>query len=147
MYAVYDGEDTAGQVYKTMKSGQHDTGERIESYAVVSKDVKGKVHVRDQRTRDSAVGAVLGGVVGLVGGPAGVAAGAAAGGAVGFLTGEAVGIPRDKVDSMKASLTPNSSALVVVLDDKWVQDTERGLRQLNAREVIAHQIASGQKSQ
>jgi uncharacterized membrane protein len=147
IYAVYDGQDTAGQVYQTMKSGQHATGERIESYAVVSMDVKGKVRIRDQRKRDAGVGAVLGGVIGLVGGPVGVAAGAAAGGAVGYLTGEAVGIPRDKVEGMRASLTPNSSALIVVLDDKWVQDVSRGLTQAHARAVIANQIAGNQKTQ
>src|SRR5262245_21240776 len=98
IYAVYDGPDTAGQVFKTMQSAQVATGESIESYAVVSKDAKGKVRVRDQRKRDSGIGAVIGGVIGLIGGPIGVAAGAAAGGSVGYLTGEAVGIPREKVE-------------------------------------------------
>jgi uncharacterized membrane protein len=143
IYAVYDGQDTASQVFKTMKSGQGDTGERIESYAVVSKDLKGKVRVRDQRKRDAGVGAVLGGVIGLVGGPIGVAAGATAGGAAGYLTGDAVGIPRDTVESMKQSLIPDSSAIVVVLDDRWVKDVDRDLRQAQAREVIASQIAGG----
>ena len=142
VYAVYNGQDTATQVFKTMKSAQSSTGERIESYAVVSKDLKGKVTVRDQRKRDSGVGAVLGGVIGLVGGPVGVAAGAAAGGAAGYLTGDAVGIPRDKVENMKQSLTNDSSALVVVLEDKWVKDVERDMSQANARAVIANQIAS-----
>jgi len=141
VYAVYNGQDTATQVFKSMKSAQSSTGERIESYAVVSKDLKGKVTVRDQRKRDSGVGAVLGGVIGLVGGPVGVAAGAAAGGAAGYLTGDAVGIPRDKVESMKQSLTNDSSALVVVLEDKWVKDVEHDLNQANARAVIANQIA------
>lgn len=145
IYAVYNGQDTAGEVFKSMQAAQgSQTGERIESYAVVSMDLKGKVRVRDQRRRDAGVGAVIGGIIGLLGGPAGVAAGAAAGGAIGYLTGDAVGIPRDKVESMRSSLTPDSSALVVVLDDKWVQDTERGMNQANAREVIASQIASGQ---
>jgi uncharacterized membrane protein len=148
IYAVYDGQDTAGQVFKTMRSAQGgETGERIVSYAVVSKDMKGKVSVRDQRKRDAGIGAVLGGVIGLIGGPVAVAAGAAAGGAVGYLTGDAVGIPRDKVETMRASLTPNSSALVVVLDDKWVQDTERSLNQAHARAVITNQIAGTQKTQ
>ncbi len=48
---------------------------------------------------------------------------------------------------MRASLTPNSSALVVVLDDKWVQDVSRDLNQAHARAVIANQIAGNQKSQ
>jgi uncharacterized membrane protein len=148
IYAVYDGQDTAGSVFKSIRASQgSQTGERIESYAVVSEDLKGKVHVRDQRHRDSGVGAVLGGVIGLVGGPAGVAAGAAAGGALGYLTGDAVGIPRDKVIEMQSSLTPNSSALIVVLADRWVSDVEKGLNQANARAVIANQIASGQKTQ
>jgi uncharacterized membrane protein len=142
VYAVYDGQDTATQVFKTMKSAQSATGERIESYAVVSKDLKGKVQVRDQRGRDAGVGAILGGVIGLVGGPVGVAAGATAGGAAGYLTGNAVGIPRDQVENMKQSLTPDSSALVVVLEDRWVQDVERDLTQAHARAVIANQIAS-----
>jgi len=141
VYAVYNGQDTASQVYKTMVQGQSSTGERIESYAIVSKDLKGKVRVRDQRKRDAGVGAVLGGVIGLVGGPLGVAAGASAGGAVGYLTGDAVGISRDDVESMKTSLTPDSSALVVVLDDVWVQDVSRDLNQAHARAVIASQIA------
>jgi len=144
IYAVYAGQDTAGQVFKTMKGAQGSTGERIESYAIVSKDLKGKVRVRDQRKRDAGVGAVLGGVIGLVGGPIGVAAGATAGGTVGYLTGDAVGISRDNVNTMKASLTPDSSALVVVLDDKWVNDVQRDLSQAQAREVIANQIGARQ---
>jgi uncharacterized membrane protein len=143
IYAVYDGQDKASQVFKTMKSAQGDTGERIESYAVVSKDLKGKVQLRDQRKRDAGVGAVVGGVIGLLGGPIGVAAGAAAGGAVGYLTGDAVGIPRDTVESMKQSLTNDSSAIVVVLDDRWAKDIDRDLRQAQARQVIASQISAG----
>jgi uncharacterized membrane protein len=145
IYAVYNGQDTASQVFKSMQSNQSNTGERVESYAVVSMDLKGKVKVRDQRKRDAGVGAVLGGVIGLFGGPIGVAAGATAGGAFGYLTGDAVGIPRDKVQSMKQSLVPDSSALVVVLDDQWVDSVERDMRQAQAREVIANQIAQNGK--
>jgi len=71
------------------------------------------------------VGAAVAGVIGLLGGPVAAAVAASAGGVVGYLTDDAVGIPRHKVDSMKQSLTPNSSALVVVLEDCWVQDVER----------------------
>jgi Protein of unknown function (DUF1269) len=59
-----------------------------------------------------------------------------------LLAGDAVGIPRDKVESMKQSLTPDSSALVVVLNDRWVQDVERDMNQAHARAVIANQIVS-----
>ena len=142
VYAAYNGQNRAAEVFKTMQSSQYATGERIESFAIVSKDVKGKVTVRDQRHRDAGVGAVLGAIVGLVGGPVGVAVGAGVGGAAGYLTGDAVGIPLDKVERMKKALTPNSSALVVVLDDRWVQDVERDMRQATARQIIASQIGT-----
>jgi uncharacterized membrane protein len=103
------------------------------------------VRVRDQRGRDAGVGAILGGVIGLVGGPVGVAAGAAAGGAVGYLTGDAVGISRDQVEAMKQALVPDSSAIIAVLDDRWVQDVEKDMRQAQARDVIANQIAAGSR--
>jgi uncharacterized membrane protein len=145
VYAVYDGKDTAGKVFKSMRAAQGAmSGERIHAFAVVSKDSKGRVRVHDQRRQDAGIGAAVGAVIGLVGGPAGSVAGAAAGGIVGYLTGDAVGIPREKVDSMRTSLTPNSSALVVVLEDLWVADVERGMRQAAVREVIASKIASGQ---
>jgi hypothetical protein len=54
-----------------------------------------------------------------------------------------VGIPQDKVEEMRASLTPDSSALVVVLDDKWLKDVEHSMQQAQARAVIANQIATG----
>lgn len=146
IYAVYDGEKTASQVFETMRKNQRATGERIESFAIVSKDMKAKTHVLDQRHRDSAVGAILGAAIGVLGGPPGVVAGAAVGGGAGYLTGDAVGIPRETVEEMKASLTPGTSALIVVLDNKWVQDVDKALRQASARHVVAAQIAKGQKT-
>jgi uncharacterized membrane protein len=140
VYAAYNGQSRAAEVFKTMQSAQGETGEHIESFAVVSKDAKGKVTVHDQRHRDAGVGAVVGAVIGVVGGPLGVAVGAGVGGAAGYLTGDAVGIPLDKVESMKKALTPNSSALVVVLDDRWVNGVERDMRQAKARQIIASQI-------
>ena len=44
---------------------------------------------------------------------------------------------------MKASLTPGTSALIVVLDNRWVQDIQKGLQQTQARHVVAEQIANG----
>lgn len=143
IYAVYDGEKAASDVLQTMRTNQKATGEHIQSYAVVSKDMKGKVRVRDQRERDAKVGAVIGGVIGVLGGPAGAVAGAAAGGSLGYLTGNEVGISKELVDEMKTLLTPGSSALAVVLEDRWVQDVEKGLKQAQARRVVAEKIAPG----
>jgi uncharacterized membrane protein len=130
--ASYNGQDRAADVFKTMQSVQAETGERIEAYAIVC----------DQRRTGTGVGAVVGGIVGLLGGPVGVAVGAAAGGAAGYLTGTAVGIPQETVATMKESLTPDSSAFIAVIEKRWVQDMERSLRQAQARQVIASDIAA-----
>jgi uncharacterized membrane protein len=143
VYAVYEGQGTAASVFRAMVKAQGSTGERIESYAIVSKDLKGKVVVHDQRKTDAGIGAVVGGVIGLLGGPITAAIAAGAGGAAGYLTGNTVGIPKEKVEEMRQSLTPDSSALVVVLDDRWMQDVERDLKKAQARAVIASQIVSG----
>jgi hypothetical protein len=34
VYAVYNGQETATEVFRTMRSAQGQTGERIEAYAV-----------------------------------------------------------------------------------------------------------------
>jgi hypothetical protein len=57
IYAVYNGQNTANDVFTSMIKAQGATGERIESYAVVSKGREGKVRVRDQRKTDAGVGA------------------------------------------------------------------------------------------
>jgi hypothetical protein len=41
---------------------------------------------------------------------------------------------------------PDSSALIVVLEDRWVQDVQRDMQKAQAREVIASQILSGNTS-
>ena len=43
--------------------------------------------------------------------------------------------------SIEQSLTPDSSALVVVFNDRWVRDVQRDMKQAQARQVIANQIA------
>jgi uncharacterized membrane protein len=141
VFASYNDKDTAADVLKTLVDAQPATGVRIESFAVVSMNEKGKVRVLDQRHTDAGAGAVLGAVVGLLGGPVGVALGAGAGGTVGYLTGDAVGISRENVEAMKSGLTPDTSALAVVLEDRWVSDIARGLEQAKARSVIASRIA------
>jgi hypothetical protein len=43
---------------------------------------------------------------------------------------------------MKSSLTPGTSALIVVLDNRWVDDVQKGLEQAQARRVVAEKIAN-----
>jgi uncharacterized membrane protein len=142
VYAVYDGENTAKSAYDAMKESQRQGVVHIDSFAVISKDQKGHVHVKSTQKKGARTGAVVGALVGLLGGPAGVAAGAAAGGGIGYLTGNAVGIPRDTINQIKTSLVPGSSAIVAVLDERWAADLESSLRAADAKQVLDSKLSN-----
>jgi uncharacterized membrane protein len=142
VYAVYDGEDTAKNAYAAMKDSQKQGVIHIDSFAVISKDQKGKVHVKSTQKKGARAGAVVGALVGVLGGPVGVAAGAAAGGGIGYLTGNAAGIPRETINDIKASLVPGTSAIVAIIDERWASDLESSMRAAEAKRVLNYQLSS-----
>lgn len=142
VFAVYDSDKAAKEAFDAMKDSQKKGVIRIDSYAVISKDQKGRVHVKSTQRRGARTGAIIGGIIGILGGPAGVAVGAAAGGGIGYLTGNAVGIPRDKIEEIKSSLTPGSSAIVAVIDEQWAASLEDSLRAAQAKQVLDQKLAS-----
>jgi uncharacterized membrane protein len=148
VYAVYDSPNGAADAFKAMKETQKKGVIHIDSYAVVSKDDKGKVHVHSTQKKGARAGAVVGALVGAIGGPAGAAVGAAAGGGIGYLTGNAVGIPKQDIDTIKTSLQPGTSALIAVTDEMWVADLEQSLREAQAKQVLDRKLAqpSGQEN-
>jgi uncharacterized membrane protein len=141
VYAVYDSPAGANDAFKAMKQTQKEGVIHIDSFAVISKDDKGHVRVHSTQKRGARAGAIVGALVGALGGPAGVAAGAAAGGGVGYLTGNTVGIPREDINAIKASLQPGTSALIAVIDERWVADLERSLHEANAKQVLDRKLA------
>jgi uncharacterized membrane protein len=141
VYAVYDSETGAKDAFNAMKQTQREGVIHIDSFAVISKDQKARVHVQSTQRRGARGGAIIGALVGVLGGPVGVVAGATAGGGIGFLTGQAVGIPREDINAIKASLTPGSSALVAVVDERWVADLEHSLHEAQAKQVLDHKLA------
>ena len=85
IYAAYKDEAAAAEAFKALKSAEASGAIRIESYAVVTKGLDGKVKVRDQREKGTRTGAIVGALVGLLGGPVGAAVGVAAGSGTGYL--------------------------------------------------------------
>ena len=94
-------------------------------------------------------GGVVGGLVGLLAGPVGwVALG---GGAIGALAGKVRGAPlKNELQDLGESLTPNSSAIVAVVEHTWVTDLQRQLAAEGAKVVhdelkadIAAQLEAG----
>ncbi|HEY7372652.1 MAG TPA: hypothetical protein VIF57_10870, partial [Polyangia bacterium] len=57
-------------------------------------------------------------------------------------TGRAVGIPRSQIDEIKSSLTPGSSAVIAVVQQRWAADLESSLRAAHAKQVLDSKIAN-----
>lgn len=117
----FAGEDTAKQTLKQMKDADAFEGYKIEAECLVSQDEKGKVHIHEPGKGGwgAAIGAGVGGALGLLGGPAAVAALAASGAAIGGAAGHYWGrvVPKEDLEELGAEMVPNSSALLLILED------------------------------
>ena len=120
---AFQGEDTAGQVVKEIKSSGILDGYAILAQAVVEQTPKGKVKVHEPGRGGvgAAVGVVGGGLLALIGGPVAVLAMAAAGGVVGGVAGHYLGRPIKKGDlkELGEALDPDSSAFLLLLEDVY----------------------------
>lgn len=144
--AAFNSPDRAGEVMAELKEGKKEGLIGIIDAAVVVKDADGKLHVTDAKrrsTRGFVTGGVVGGVVGLLAGPVGwVALG---GGAIGALVGKMRGAPlKAEMRDIGSALTPNSSAIVAVIEHTWVTKLEEALAAEGAylvREALKADIA------
>ena len=128
----FDGQDTAKQTLKDAKSAGALEGYDIVVQAIVEQDEKGKVHFSEPGRGGvgANMGAVAGGLLSLIGGPAGLLAWAVGGAVVGGVAGKYLGRPIAKGDleEIGEALTPDSSALLLLLEDL---DTETAIDSLS----------------
>ncbi len=128
--ASYDDAASAKSDFESLKSAEgHDF--KIEAAVVMSRDADGKVDVLEKGDGDTGTGAVIGGGIGLVVGLfappllAATAIGAGIGALLGHLTkkhGEKeIGV------ELEQYFPPNSSAVVVVVDNKYLDRVEAAL--------------------
>ena len=139
LIATFSHKDAAAEALKALKQWGKAHEIKVVKAAVVEKDEKGKTKV-DQDQDVSAgegtlFGAVVGGVIGLVGGPGGAVVGAAAGAATGGVTAAAVnlGFSDDDIKAIQSSLPPSSSALVTLIEDRYVADMTKELNRHSGR--------------
>ncbi|HEX2516879.1 MAG TPA: DUF1269 domain-containing protein [Chloroflexota bacterium] len=150
--AAYPTPDGAARRMAELQEARKEGLVGIIDMAVVVKDGEGKLKITNSRrrsTRGLVTGGVVGGLVGLLAGPVGwVALG---GGAIGALAGKVRGAPlKRELQDLGESLTPNSSAIVAVVEHTWVTDLQRQLAAEGAQVVhdelkadIAAQLEAG----
>jgi uncharacterized membrane protein len=134
--AAFSDLEGASNALKTLQEAKRDKMIGIEDAAVITKDANGKVKIKetaDMRAgKGATIGAVAGGVIGLLAGPVGWAAlgGGVAGGLAAKLHDG--GFPDARLKQLGEGLTPNSSALVAVIDHRWVAEVEQELARQQA---------------
>jgi uncharacterized membrane protein len=135
----FDGQDTANQIVKEIKSSGVLDGYDIVAQAVVEQTDKGKVKVHEPGRGGvgATVGVVGGGLLGLIGGPVGVLAWAAAGGVVGGVAGHYLGRPISKGDlkEIGEAMSPDSSAFLLLLEDTQSEGVVDSMSGYNANVV------------
>jgi len=118
---AFRGNKRAADVLDDIKRSQKLGGYRLLVQAVVERDVQGEVTIHEPGRGGvgGSIGAVTGGLIGLLGGPIGIVALAVAGGVAGGVAGHFAGraIPAEDLRRMGNALPPDSSGLIVLIED------------------------------
>lgn len=148
--AAFQDENKADQALKTLKEAKKEKLISIDNAAVIRKDEEGKLHIKETADmgggKGAGIGTLVGGAIGLIGGPVGVVAGGALGAVVGGLTAKLYdgGFKDDRLRQIGTSLQPGTSAIIAVIEHRWVAELERELAEEGAdvtTAVLAADIA------
>lgn len=141
--AAFQDEKGADQALDELKAAKWAGLIGIKDAAVIRKDKESKLHIKETGDMGGGKGAVIGGVVGaivgLAAGPVGVAA--LAGGALGGLAAKLRdgGFPDARLKEIGEALQPSTSAIVAVVEHKWVKELEKELA-AEAQKVVTESV-------
>jgi uncharacterized membrane protein len=141
--AGFSDEEGASRALEMLKAARDADMIKLRDAAVIRKDGEGKVRVHETIDKGMGKGAVLGGVagavIGVIAGPVGWATlGGAAVGALAMRLRES-GFTDRKLHKAGEDLPLNSSAIVAVVEQEWVREVERRLRE-DAYDLITEEI-------
>ena len=146
LIAAFNTPTAAEEVLDQLKAAKKEKLIGIQAARVLVKDEKGKVSSKDvglTTGKGALAGGVVGAVVGIATGGVGLALGAA-GALVGGLIGKSKKEGRFdsyRIEQIADALTPNSSAIIAVIEHKWVADLEAELEEAGA-DVMTAAIAA-----
>lgn len=144
--AAFKDEQTAKEALKVLKQAQREKLIKIDNAAVLRKDEKGKLHIKETADMGGKKGAALGGVagaaIGVIAGPV-LLVPAAVGALVGGLAARLrdSGFSDARLKTLGEGLTPGSSAIVAVVEHIWVAEVEKAMAQAGA-DVLTEAISA-----
>jgi uncharacterized membrane protein len=144
---AFQEEARAREVLKHLQKRQKEHSFKLYNAAVVIKDHEGKASLYEigdvSGSRGEVLGGIAGGLIGLVGGPAGMLVGAAAGAATGGVTANRIdlGFSKQFLENLKSCLTPGTSAVIVLVEQRWIDALVQELNQYQGK-LLRHQVKS-----
>jgi uncharacterized membrane protein len=144
--AAFQDEKMAKQALNALKDAHREKLIKINNAAVLRKDDKGRLHIKETADMGGGKGAALGGVagaaIGVIAGPA-LLVPAAVGALVGGLSAKLrdSGFSDARLKALGARLTPGSSAIVAVVEHTWVAEVERAMAEAGA-DLFAEEIGA-----
>jgi len=134
--AAFPTEDGAEEALNELRGLDKDMLE-IKEAAVLVRTPEGKLQIKESHHvgKGAVLGGLAGAVVGLVTGPVGwVTVGGAAVGALAARLRDS-GFPDSRLKEIGEALTPGTSALVAIVEHRWVEKVEEQLRAEGVRIV------------
>jgi uncharacterized membrane protein len=134
--AAFPTEDGAEEALNELRGLDKDVLE-IKEAAVLVRNAEGKLQIKESHHvgKGAVLGGLAGAVVGLVTGPVGwVTVGGAAVGALAARLRDS-GFPDSRLKEIGEALTPGTSALVAIVEHRWVEKVEEQLRAEGVRIV------------
>jgi len=151
--AAFQDEKGADAALKDLKTAKWQGVIGIQDAAVIRRDQKDKLHVKETGDwgggKGATLGAVLGGAIGLLAGPVVLigAAGALIGGLAAKMRDS--GFSNERLDIIGGALKPGTSAIVAVIEHKWVAEYENMVAEAGAdvmTQAISEDIAAQLKA-
>ena len=132
LIVAFDEEKAADSAVKRLKSARKDGRVDFQDVAVVRRDQKERLHVKETGDPKAGKGALAGGLTGAVLGALAGPAGLVAGGIVGAFAGAGMaapdtGIPDERLAEIGRALGPGTSAVIVLSDEEDLDPLQRQL--------------------
>lgn len=144
--AAFEEERAADEVLSQLKEAKWAGLIGIQNAAVLRRDQKDKLHIKELKDwgggKGAAFGGTLGAIVGVLTGP-GILVAGAAGALIGGLAAKLrdSGFSDERLKTVGASLKPGTSAIIAVIEHKWVAQLEEEMAEAGA-DVLTEAIAT-----
>jgi uncharacterized membrane protein len=146
LIAAFNEEKAADEVLDELKAAKWAGLIGIQNAAVLRRDEKNKLHIKELKDwgggKGAAFGGALGAVLGVLTGP-GILVAGAAGALIGGLAAKLrdSGFSNERLNAIGESLQPGTSAIVAVIEHKWVAELEKEMAEAGA-DVLTESIAA-----